>query len=71
MSNRSHLIAVAADDIVGRIRLLASPKEAAMALLVAHVRLTTDEGMDRAAVASMLAEYRDKFLTAMFEAKTQ
>lgn len=71
MSDRNRIIAAAADDIVDRIRLLASPKEAAMALLVAHVRLTTDEGMDQNAVAGMLAEYRAKFLSAMFEVKTQ
>lgn len=71
MSLRDRLIAAAADDIVDRVRLLASPKEAAMALLIAHVQITIGEEMGADAVAGMLAEYRAKFLTAMFEVKTQ
>ena len=56
-----------ADEIHERLFELPGPKDAAMALLVAHVRMTLGQNMDRPAVAMMLAEYVDKFNTMYFD----
>lgn len=65
MKNKDQISSVA-DDIHERLFDLPGPKDAAMALLLAHVRMTLGQGLDRTAVAVMLAEYVDKFNTAYF-----
>jgi hypothetical protein len=55
-----------ADEIHERLFDLPGPKDAAMALLLAHVRLTLGQDLDRQAVAMMLTEYVDMFNTAYF-----
>jgi hypothetical protein len=59
-------IAAAADDIYDRLRQLRGPKDAAMALLVAHLRITLEQGMGTEEVSQMLKEYRAKFLGGVF-----
>ena len=65
------MIAQAADDVIERIQELPSPKDAIRALLVAHIRLTMDDGMGTEEISQMLNEYKAKFLTAIFELKVQ
>jgi hypothetical protein len=64
---KERLICQAVDDILDRVRELPGPKDAVMALMLAHMQLTIDDGMSSDEVKKMLDEYRAKFLGGMFE----
>ena len=66
MGTEREIIADAADDVYDRIKQLGSPKQAVMALLVVHLRITLEEGMETEEVKRMLDEYRAKFLGGGF-----
>ena len=59
-------IVEAAEDLYDRIRELRSPKDAAMAVLIAHVKMTLGEDMDRERVDHMLKEYSAAFRESYF-----
>lgn len=54
-------IARAADEIFDIVRDLPGPKQAALALIAAHVRMTLAAGLPLDDVPGMLAEYSAKF----------
>jgi hypothetical protein len=66
MSKEKNICDVA--DEIGQLLMerLDGPKDAAKALLIAHVVLTRNEGLSREAVSSMLIEYRTLFRLSYF-----
>lgn len=66
MSNDKKIAAVVEDIERVLMECLDGPKDAAKALLIAHVKLTIGQGFDREAVAGMLDEYSDLFRKAYF-----
>ena len=62
--NTQREIALAAEDIIGLLRELDSPRDAVCAILTAHVKITLDHGLKNSTIDHMLGQYAAAFKEA-------